>query len=136
MPTNEVMTAVCTIETVTCCTYYFPGFLMSESETRVVTTRVPDDDYLRAHKNCFAFQFFDKFKYTVGSKELHGENDCSNFSPRYYVNGVVQTHDEIALNFPDHTTLLQNIGPGESGVLCRAGNWQPWNENCQLYELR
>jgi hypothetical protein len=120
-------------EIITKCEYLYPGIFMPEEVIVTVADRTPNDAYLVEHPKCFCFQFYDQEIFTIDGKQVYGKT--SNYSKRFYVNGKVFTAEEIERDFADHHNLVLNAKDYGKLCYCRAGNWQPFDDNAEIYNL-
>jgi hypothetical protein len=127
--------------TETTCTYVellYPGIFLPEESTMKVAHRDPITT-ARCYPAAYSFQFYDltTVEVIVDGKSRTASGDRKNLSPKYYPNGRVLTQKEVASEDGDHRILISNMeGNGWDRVVkTRAGNYQPFEKDCELINI-
>lgn len=111
--------------------FSFPGTLFNNHSHAEIAER--DPALVTVPEGAFAYRFYDQEHMMVDNELLTGE--CKNYSGYTYL-GKAYTLEEVKRDFPQHTTLIQNMecNGWNNVVKTRRGNWQPLNEGDTVIE--
>lgn len=124
--------------------YFHPGSFVSEESTTRLTARDPQEALDRAPGSAFAFQLFD-IPDPAAAQAAAGDGfevipKPFNESGRYYINGLLKTINQLEIENRDGELdiLIANAKCNNWPVLvlCRTGNWQPFEEGDEVLFVR
>jgi hypothetical protein len=122
------------METTVHAEYLSPGAFFPEESSKRLDAYDPDEALRKAPSDAYCFVLY---RLAVPSVDLGPRfrivSVRQDVSKRYYIGGKLFTVEEIEQLPGDNHLLASNISSyGGMGILCRTGNWQPFNEGDML----